>query len=161
MGVSDQFPLAFAKSQLAAGVVLPTSGNVFISINSRQKRGITTIARHLHEMGFTLLATPGTGDVIEEAGIPVKRVRKIPDGNPNIIDYMKNEEVSLIINTPSGKGARTNEGRIRALAVQSGVPCITTLAAATVAVKAMDALRTEELTCEALYRTGFRTEIPQ
>ena len=150
MGVSDTFSIAFAKSQLAAGVVLPTSGNVFISINSRQKQGIKEIAKRLNGMGFTLLATPGTGDVIEEAGIPVKRVRKIADGNPNIIDYMKNEDVSLIINTPSGKGARTDEGRIRAMAVQIGVPCITTLAAATAAVKAMEALLTEELTVEAL-----------
>ena len=77
MGVSDSFSLAFAKSQLAAGVVLPTSGNVFVSINSRQKNGITDIARRLHGMGFTLLATPGTGDVIAESGIPVKRVQKI------------------------------------------------------------------------------------
>ncbi len=150
MGVGEHFSIAFAKSQLAAGVVLPKDGNVFISINSRQKSGITEIARRLHELGFTLLATPGTGDVIEEAGIPVKRVRKIADGNPNIIDYMKNEEVALIINTPSGKGARTDEGRIRALAVQSGIPCITTLSAALAAVKAMAALRTEELSCECL-----------
>jgi carbamoyl-phosphate synthase large subunit len=150
MGIGEHFSIAFAKSQLAAGVVLPTSGNVFISINSRQKNGIIEIARRLHELGFTLMATPGTGDVIEEAKIPVKRVRKIADGNPNIIDHMKNEEVALIINTPSGKGARTDEGRIRALAVQNGVPCITTLAAAMAAVKAMEALRTEELTVEPL-----------
>lgn len=150
MGISDQFSIAFAKSQLAANVVLPTSGNVFISINARQKHSITDVARRLHDLGFTLVATPGTGDVIEAAGIPVKRVKKIADGNPNITDYLKNEEVALIINTPSGKGARTDEGRIRAMAVQNGVPCITTLSAANVAVQAMEALRSEELTVEAL-----------
>ncbi len=150
MGISERFSIAFAKSQLAAGVVLPTEGNIFISVNSRHKHGIPDIARALHEMGFPLLATPGTAKVIEEAGIPVTRTKKIAEGSPNLIDYLKNEDVSLIINTPNGKGARTDEGRIRAAAVQNGVPCITTMAAATAAVRAMEALRTEELTVESL-----------
>ncbi len=150
MGISERFSIAFAKSQLAAGVVLPTQGNIFISINSRHKDGIPDIARRLHDLGFPLLATPGTARCIEASGIPVTSVKKLAEGSPNLIDYLKNEDVSLIINTPSGKGARTDEGRIRAAAVQNGVPCITTLAAAQAAIKAMEALRTEELTVEAL-----------
>ena len=150
MGISDSFSIAFAKSQLAAGVVLPTSGNVFVSINARHKDGIAELTRQLHELGFSLLATPGTARVIEAAGIPVTSVKKLAEGSPNLIDYLKNSEVSLIVNTPSGKGARTDEGRIRAAAVQNGVPCITTMAAAHAAIKAMQALRTEELTVEAL-----------
>ena len=150
MGVSDSFAIAFAKSQLAAGVVLPTSGNIFVSINSRHKDGIPELAKQLHELGFTLLATPGTARIIEASGIPVTSVKKIAEGSPNLIDYLKNGEVSLIVNTPSGKGARTDEGRIRAAAVQNGVPCSTTMAAASAAIKAMQALRTEELTVEAL-----------
>ncbi len=150
MGISDSLPMAFAKSQLAAGVFLPTSGNIFISLNSRHKEVIPELARRLHDMGFPLLATPGSAKVIEAAGIPVTQVKKIADGSPNLIDYLKNEDVSLIINTPSGKGARTDEGRIRAAAVQNGVPCITTIAAAQAAIKAMEALRTEQLTVEAL-----------
>ena len=150
MGVCDRFPLAFAKSQLAAGVVLPTQGNVFVSINARHKEGIPELATQLHELGFSLLATPGTARCIEAAGIPVTSVKKIAEGSPNLIDYLKNGDVSLIINTPSGKGARTDEGRIRAAAVQNGVPCITTLAAAMAALKAMQALRREELEVEAL-----------
>ncbi len=150
MGISDQFSIAFAKSQQAAGVFLPKTGNIFISVNSRHKDGIPDIAKRLHVMGFPLLATPGSAKCIEEAGIPVTIVKKIAEGSPNLIDYLKNEDVSLIFNTPNGKGARTDEGRIRAAAVQNGVPCITTMAAALAAVKAMEALLTEELTVEAL-----------
>ncbi len=150
MGISESFSIAFAKSQLAAGVVLPTHGNVFVSINSRHKDGIPDLASKLHELGYPLLATPGTARCIEAAGIPVVSVKKIAEGSPNLIDYLKNGDVSLIINTPSGKGARTDEGRIRAAAVQNGVPCITTMAAAMAALKAMQALRTEELTVEAI-----------
>lgn len=150
MGISERFSIAFAKSQLAAGVVLPTSGNIFVSINSRQKDGIPDLVKPLHELGFRLLATPGTARCIAAVGIPVTIVKKIAEGSPNLIDYLKNEDVSLIINTPSGKGARTDEGRIRAAAVQNGVPCITTLAAAGAAVKAMEALRTEQYEVESL-----------
>ena len=150
MGISERFSIAFAKSQLAAGVVLPKEGNIFVSLNSRHKDGLAPLARDLHELGFPILATPGTARTIEEAGIPVTTVRKIAEGSPNLIDYLKNEDVSLIINTPNGKGARTDEGRIRAAAVQNGVPCITTMAAATAAIKAMQALRSEELTVEPL-----------
>jgi carbamoyl-phosphate synthase large subunit len=150
MGISDSLPIAFAKSQLAAGVVLPKEGNIFVSFNSRHKSGIPDIAARLHKLGFTLLATAGSAKVIQESGIPVTVVKKIAEGSPNLIDYLKNEEVSLIMNTPNGKGARTDEGRIRAAAVQNGVPCITTMAAALAAINAMEALQTEEFTVEAL-----------
>lgn len=150
MGIAADFPMAFAKSQLSAGVVLPTTGNVFVSLNSRHKNRIASIATRLHQLGFTVLATPGTAVEIEKNGIPVTVVKKIAEGSPNLIDYLKNEEVSLIINTPNGKGARTDEGRIRAAAVQHGVPCITTLAAANAAIMAMEALRQDQYTVQCL-----------
>jgi carbamoyl-phosphate synthase large subunit len=150
MGISEDFPLAFAKSQLSAGVVLPTSGNVFVSLNSRHKYRIAPLAQRLHMLGFNLLATPGTATEILSQGIPVVSVKKIAEGSPNLIDYLKNEDVSLIINTPNGKGARTDEGRIRAAAVQHGVPCITTIAAAMAAITAMEALRDSEYTVQSL-----------
>ncbi len=150
MGIAADFPMAFAKSQLSAGVVLPTSGNVFISLNSRHKHRIASIATRLNQLGFTVLATPGTAVEIEKNGIPVTVVKKIAEGSPNLIDYLKNEDVSLIINTPNGKGARTDEGRIRAAAVQHGVPCITTLAAANAAIMAMEALRQGQYTVQCL-----------
>jgi carbamoyl-phosphate synthase large subunit len=141
MGISDDFAIAFTKSQIAAGTVLPTEGNVFLSIAARQRQGIDCLAKQLHEMGYKLLATTGTALEIEKAGIPVTRIKKLAEGNPNLIDYLKNDDVSLIINTPNGKGARTDEGRIRAASVQYGVPCITTLSAGRVAVEAMQASR--------------------
>ena len=110
-------------------------------------------------MGYELLATQGTAQRLEEAGIPVTSVKKLAEGHPNLIDYLKNDDVSLIMNTPSGKGARTDEGRIRAVAVQHGVPCITTIQAAEAAVKAMEALREGEMTVQSLqdrFPTGLR-----
>jgi carbamoyl-phosphate synthase large subunit len=141
MGVSDDFAVAFNKSQVAAGVVLPTSGNVFLSLSSRHRAGIVEMARQLHEMGYKLLGTAGTSAEVHRGGIPITPIKKLAEGNPNLIDYLKNGEVSLIINTPNGKGARTDEGRIRAAAVQFGVPCITTVSAARIAIEAMAAAR--------------------
>ena len=156
MGISEQFPIAFAKSQIAAGVFLPAEGNIFISVSSRHRGPIPSIAKRLNEMGYRLSATSGTAAEISKAGIPVTRVKKLAEGNPNLIDYLKNDDVSLIINTPSGKGARTDEGKIRAAAVQFGVPCITTVAAAEAAVQAMDAMRHEPMTVLSLQeRFGF------
>ncbi len=156
MGISHTFPLAFAKSQLAAGVVFPTEGRIFISVSARHKEAASGLARRLHAMGFKILATAGTAKRLEEDGVPVERVKKIIEGNPNLIDHMKNDSVAMILNTPNGKGARTDEGRIRATAVQYGVPCITTLPAAEAAVTAMEALLDEELEVEALQdRLGF------
>ncbi len=99
------------------------------------------IARGLAEMGYRLLSTRGTAKALRAAGIAVEEIPKIQEGRPNLIDYMKNGQVALVINTPSGKGARTDEGKIRAAAVAHGVTCITTLAAAQAAVEACAALR--------------------
>jgi carbamoyl-phosphate synthase large subunit len=150
MGVSENFSLAFAKSQLAAGTVLPLSGSIFLSVAPGHKDAVVPLAKQLHALNYGLLATGGTARRLEEAGVPVTRVKKIAEGHPNLIDYLKNDQVQLILNTPSGKGARTDEGRIRAAAVQHGVPCITTLSAAEAAVHAMAALRDTELTVQSL-----------
>ena len=150
MGVSTQFPIAFAKSQLAAGVVLPESGRVFVSVSSAHKPRATKVAASLHAMGYELIATEGTAKALKEANIPVEQVKKIIEGHPNLIDHMKNNAVDLILNTPSGKGARTDEGRIRAAAVQHGVPCITTIQAAEAAVSAIEALRNGEMEVQSL-----------
>ena len=96
------------------------------------------------------MATSGTAKRLEEAGIPVERVKKLVEGNPNLLDHLIDGTVSLILNTPSGKGARTDEGRIRAAAVQHGVSSITTVQAAEAAVMAMEALREEEMAVQAL-----------
>jgi carbamoyl-phosphate synthase large subunit len=150
MGISDRFSIAFAKSQLAAGVVLPQSGTIFISVSDRTKRHVHDIASRLAALGFELMATPGTARELEGAGIRVQMVKKLQEGHPNVLDYLIDGRIHLVINTPQGKGARTDEGRIRAAAVAHGIPCITTMQAAQAAVKAMEALRHEEMTVQAL-----------
>jgi carbamoyl-phosphate synthase large subunit len=150
MGIDNSFPMAFAKSQLAASSALPTSGKVFISVADRDKEEITAVARALTAMGYEVLSTRGTAGALRSAGIVVQEVPKLQEGRPNLIDLMKNDEIALVINTPSGKGARTDEGKIRAAAVANGVTCITTLAAAQAAVEACRAIREQELTVTAL-----------
>ena len=150
MGISSRFSMAFAKSQLAAGTVLPQSGNVFVSVAQRGKAQIVDLARRLHGMGYKLLATEGTLAVLSAAGVPAQHVKKIREGHPNLLDYLSDREVALVMNTPRGKGARTDEGRIRAAAVQAGVPCLTTMEAATAAVMAMEALREEDMDVQSL-----------
>ena len=150
MGISERFSIAFAKSQLAAGVVLPESGKIFLSVSGRHKEQFVPLARRLSALGYELVATIGTADVLRGAGILVADVKKLAEGHPNLLDLLKNDEISLIMNTPNGKGARTDEGKIRAAAVQAGVPSITTLQAAEAAVVAMEALREEGMKVQAL-----------
>jgi len=150
MGIDDTFAMAFAKSQMAANSALPRSGTIFISVADRDKVEAVPVARALAGMGYRLISTRGTASALRAAGIKVEEVSKIQEGRPNLIDYMKNGQVVLVVNTPSGKGARTDEGKIRAAAVAHGVTCITTLAAAQAAVEACRALRDRELTVTAL-----------
>jgi carbamoyl-phosphate synthase large subunit len=150
MGIAMDFPAAFAKSQLAASSRLPVHGTVFISVAARDRKAVVPIARRLAAMGFRLLCTGGTAQTMSEQEISVEVVRKIHEGRPNVLDYLANGTIDLIVNTPSGKGARTDEGRIRASAVSHGVPCITTLAGARAAVAAMERLRGGKLEVYAL-----------
>jgi carbamoyl-phosphate synthase large subunit len=151
MGVSDRFSIAFAKSQVAAGILLPEQGRIFLSVASPQaKESMVGLARRLTALGFELLATSGTARALAAAGIPVETVKKLQEGHPNLIDHLIDGTVQLIFNTPRGKGARTDEGRIRAASVLYGVPCITTLPAAEACVRAMEALRTESLAVQPI-----------
>jgi carbamoyl-phosphate synthase large subunit len=150
MGTSERFSIAFAKAQLAAGTVLPTDGKIFVSVGKRHKELIVDLARRLVALGHEIVATEGTGQKLEAAGLSVTRVKKLSEGRPNLLDFMNDGQIKLVINTPSGKGARTDEGRIRAAAVQLGVPCITTIQAAEAAIKALEALREEEMSVQAL-----------
>jgi carbamoyl-phosphate synthase large subunit len=138
MGIDDTFEAAFAKSQIAAGIAIPSSGKVFISMARRHKHSIVGPAQRLVKLGFRLLSTSGTAAVLREAGLEVEVVRKIQEGRPDLRDYMANGDVQLIFNTPSGKGARTDEGQIRAAAVTYGVPCVTTLPGCVAMVRALE-----------------------
>jgi carbamoyl-phosphate synthase large subunit len=145
MGISPRFSMAFAKSQLAAGTVLPKEGTVFVSVAPRHKSRVVPLVKQLTSLGSTILGTHGTAVALAAAGISCTRIKKIQEGHPNLLDYMTDGQVALVMNTPVGKGARTDEGRIRAAAVAAGVPCLTTIEAATAAVMAMEALREEEM----------------
>jgi carbamoyl-phosphate synthase large subunit len=150
MGIADTFPMAFAKSQVAANSALPMSGTVFVSVSDRDKQDLIPIARQLADLGYKLVSTRGTSKVLRAAGITVEEMPKLQEGRPNLIDHMKNGQIALVINTPSGKGSRTDEGKIRAAAVSHGVTCITTLEAASAAAAACAALRNDQFTVKPL-----------
>ena len=141
MGISNSFPIAFAKSQIAAGNKLPQSGTVFISLAGRHKHAIIPQVRRLQELGFKIMCTSGTARIFREYGLEVETVKKLQEGRPNLLDHMANKQISLIFNTPSGKGARTDEGRIRSASVVNRIPCVTTLPGCIAVVQAIEALR--------------------
>ena len=141
MGVAETFGEAFAKAQLAAGQKLPTSGTVFFSVNERDKAGLVDLARLYVEMGFKLVATHGTADVLEQAGFLVERVFKVKEGRPNVVDLIKGERIQLIINTPYGHDTFFDEKAIRRAAVTQRLPTITTMAAARAAAEGIAALQ--------------------
>jgi carbamoyl-phosphate synthase large subunit len=127
---------------------LPGEGKVFISVADRAKDGVVDLAKRLEKMGFELLATRGTAKRLEAGGVRVERLKKIQEGHPNVLDYVRDGQLQLVMNTPSGKGARTAEGQIRAAAVAQGVACLTSIQAADAAVRAMEAMRREEMTVQ-------------
>ena len=150
MGVSERFSMAFAKSQMAAGSILPPSGKIFISVADRAKRYVVGLAARLEQLGYELVATRGTAQLLKLSGIKVQEIKKLQQGHPNLLDLLVDGDIQLVMNTPSGKGARTDEGRIRAATVAHRIPCITTIQAADAAVRAMEALREEELSVESV-----------
>ncbi|MBN2583934.1 MAG: carbamoyl-phosphate synthase large subunit [Planctomycetes bacterium] len=141
MGIDIQFGMAFAKSQLAAGMKLPTSGNVLVSLMDADKEEFLESAERLVEMGFTLLATDNTHAFFQQCDVPSKRINKVREGRPHILDAVKNHEIQLIINTPSGKTPRADEVSIRTQAVSENVPLVTTVMAAKSVVTAIAALQ--------------------
>jgi carbamoyl-phosphate synthase large subunit len=151
MGLDRTFPLAYAKSQIEASTPLPLKGSVFISVRDSEKEKIVPVAKVLAAHGFGILATAGTGARLQAAGIAATIVPKLAEAQrPNILDYMKNHEVSLLINTPSGPAPRRDETTIRATAVNLRIPLITTVAAAVAAAKAVEALSDGEFDVYAL-----------
>jgi carbamoyl-phosphate synthase large subunit len=144
MGIDRNFALAFAKSQIAAGTVLPMKGTVFISVRDADKDAVVPVAKSLADQGFELIATAGTHAMLAKCDVPATRISKLAEGRPNIKDYIKNGKVQLIINTPTRKGPQTDEGKIRAMAVLNKVPIVTTITGATAAARAIAAMRQEE-----------------
>jgi len=141
MGIDATFGKAFGKSQIAAGTNLPQSGKVFISVTNKDKRQIVFLAKQMEHMGFSILATAGTGGVLKNNDIAVQILPKLSEGRPNVIDLMKNREVALIINTSGGKKPRADTVFIRSTAVLHNVPLITTMSGAQAAVNAIESMR--------------------
>ncbi len=141
MGLDSDLGTAYAKSQMAAGSSLPLSGRVFISVSDADKTDTASVARQFSELGFEVVATSGTANVLEKAGLKVQRIFKLGEGRPTAIDLLKNKEIQLVINTPSGQVPRADEVKIRTTAVYTGTPIMTTLSSAKAAVLGIAALK--------------------
>ena len=151
MGADRSLPIAFAKAQMAAGVHLPTKGNVFLSVRDGDKEASIAIARDLRSMGFEVYTSKGTAAFLKGYSVDTKSVNKLSEGaRPTVLDLIANGEIHLIINTPTRKGGKTDEGRIRATAVRAGIPMITTMSAAKATVDAIAALRAGAWTVTAI-----------
>jgi carbamoyl-phosphate synthase large subunit len=147
MGVGRSFPEAFARSQLAAGVILPTNGNVFISVRDSDKPPAIEVARLLVRLGFNILATKGTAQVLGEADVPCVMVYKVGEGRPHIVDMIKNDEINMVINTTEGRKAIADSFAIRRAALQHKVTYTTTMTGAKVTCLALENLGTNEVSC--------------
>jgi carbamoyl-phosphate synthase large subunit len=137
MGIARDFPTAFAKAQAAAGVPLPRKGTAFITVTDSDKAGAFAVAQILHDNGFRILATRGTAEAIARMGVPVERLNKLGEGSPHVLDWIERGDVDLVVNTPTGVGARTDGWEIRRAAVMHGIPCLTTLSAGVSAARAI------------------------
>jgi carbamoyl-phosphate synthase large subunit len=141
MGISDDFGMAFAKGQIAAGQKVPTSGTAFLSVNDQDKPGVVAIARRLSRLGFQLMATRGTAAELRAAGLAVERVFKVNEGRPNVADHMLSGKVDLMINTPLGRESFYDEAALRKTALQLGILSVTTLTGANATVSGIEALK--------------------
>jgi carbamoyl-phosphate synthase large subunit len=159
MGIDTDFGVAFAKSQISAGTLIPSKGRVFISVMNKDKRPIVFVAKKLADLGFELVATRGTAKVLSNNGIPVQTVFKVGEGRPDIVDRMKNGEIQLVINTPSGKKPKVDEVAIRSQAVAHNIPIITTLSGAEAVVNGIESLLKKGMSVQSIqeYHKGILT----
>jgi carbamoyl-phosphate synthase large subunit len=150
MGVAATFGEAFAKAQLSAGHVLPTKGTVFFTVNDNDKAAAIELARRYVNLGFQIVATEGTANALEGAGMIVERVFKVKEGRPNVVDLIKGDRIQLIVNTPRGQDTFFDEKAIRRAAVLARIPTITTIAAAQAAAEGIAAMQRHHTTVYAL-----------
>jgi carbamoyl-phosphate synthase large subunit len=141
MGLDADRGIAYAKSQIAAGSPLPLGGKVFISVSDAHKKEVAAVAKQFADLGFELVSTSGTAAVLEKAGLQVQRIFKLAEGRPNAIDLLKNKEIQLVINTPSGTTPLADGVKIRTTAVYTGTPIMTTLSGAKAAARGIAALK--------------------
>jgi carbamoyl-phosphate synthase large subunit len=158
MGIDTDFGLAFIKSQIGAGLKIPLKGRIFISVMNKDKRSIVFVAKKLVDFGFEIVATKGTAKVLANNGIPVQTVFKVGEGRPDIVDRIKNGEIDLVINSPSGKKPKADEVAIRSQSVAHNIPCITTLSGASAAVNGIESLLKRGITVKSIqeYHQGIQ-----
>ncbi|MBI3939243.1 MAG: carbamoyl-phosphate synthase large subunit [Acidobacteria bacterium] len=161
MGVAETFGIAFAKSQIAAGTVLPRGGIVFLSVNQHDKKNAARIAKEFINVGFHIVATRGTAEILKAVGVEVEFVYKVNEGRPNIVDLIKSNRIDLVVNTPLGRESFFDEKAIRRAATRYNVPCITTLSGAGAVVNAIRALQRENLDVRSLqeYHQGVLARV--
>ena len=150
MGIDTDFGKAFAKAELAASQRLPLKGTVFVSMNDREKAAVVPVVKDLISLGFSVVATEGTRKVLIENGLEVDLVLKLHEGRPHVLDSIKNEKIQLIINTPTGKEALTDDRLIRRTALSYKIPVITTIAGAKATAAAIRSLQSQPLTVRSL-----------
>jgi len=158
MGIAENFPAAFGKAAAAAGSPLPLEGRVFLSVCDSDKSAATILAQRLHSLGFSIYATRGTAMALTSLGIPVNVVNKVFQGEPHVVNLIESGEIVLVINTPFGRGARSDGYEIRTTALRKGVPSITTLAGASAAVSAIEAARRPRVQVHCLQDLHRATE---
>ena len=150
MGIDADLGMAYAKSQMAASSQLPLEGKIFFSVKDRDKEASIPLAKEFADLGFELYSTSGTARTFEEAGIKVNTLHKLAEGRPNVLDMIKNSEIAMVINTPSGRVPRRDEVRIRSGALANRVPIITTMRGAQAAIRSIKSLKAAELSVVAL-----------
>ncbi|POP34915.1 carbamoyl-phosphate synthase large subunit [Lactonifactor longoviformis] len=150
LGMAENFGEAFFKAQEATKTELPLEGTVLISVSDRDKPEVAEVARGLHELGFRLMATGRTQELIADAGIPVKKIAKINEGRPNILDEMTNQKISMVVNTPVGKKGAVDDSYIRKAAIKYKIPYVTTMAEAKATVEGIRAAKAGKFSVQSL-----------
>jgi len=145
MGIDEDLGIAYAKSQMAAQPSLPLKGKIFMSVRDSDKQPLVPVAEQFKKMGFEICATSGTARFLEEQGIEVQPLLKISEGRPNVLDLLKNDEIVLIINTPSTKVEREDEKKIRLTALHRKIPIMTTITGGSAAAQGIEAMRKHEI----------------
>ena len=162
MGTSDKFPMAFAKAQIGANLNLPKSGKVFVSFNDKDKDSALEVAKELIKLGFKIVATSGTAKFLESENINIERTLKVTEGRPNITDQLKNGDISLILNVPSGKEAYEDSQIITKIAQAKNIPVITTTTGSIATVKALESIQKEEHKVRSLQdflKLGYKIKV--
>jgi carbamoyl-phosphate synthase large subunit len=144
MGIGETFGAAFYKAQAAAGTALPVKGSALLTVTEKDKKELVNVAKRLAELGFTLHATAGTQKYLKDKGVDSVFINKIHEGRPNIADAIKNRQISLIINTPSGMRGKRDDSYIRMMAIQYKIPYITTMAAAKASVEGIEEMKSRD-----------------